>query len=394
MNSQTSNQAQTITRYEGFLRRDPSNPLLLISLGDLYHQSGDFERALACYEKCIAAQPGHALASARVANVMISQHRFAEAEQALRRLLEGGDADPALLHNLGLTLYCQQRWQEAADAFQQAHAIGLDSSDNALYRAYALHRLGDMERAIAACQESLALQPNDAVNGYLALLEMDKGDIRGAHERAREVLKKQPDNTDAALVEGIWLTEQQEVVQAQQHFGRIVQREPDNPRAWLGMGLAALYRGEHQAAIAAFETALKYTPGHAGTMVTLGWARIAQRDLRGAEQTFREAIVANRAFGEAHGGLAVTLVYQGRLHEARRRTAIAQRLDPQSFGALYARSALLALDGKRAQGEAEVAAALLRPHTADGRTLFDHIHLYLRRNSPRSGADKRTLPKA
>ncbi len=125
-------------------------------------------------------------------------------------------------------------------------------------------------------------------------------------------------------------------------------------------------------------------PRHVGTLVTLGWARFAAHDIPGAERTFREAIAADATFGEAHGGLAVTLIFQKRLEEARRETQVAQRLNPNSLGAVWARGALLALDGKRERGEALVAGALNRPLTADGKTAFDHIQMFLRQQAARS----------
>lgn len=398
MNARATEQQQAIDRYAAHLRHDPTNPLLLTMLGDLCHQLGRLDEALAHYEKCLAENPNHLAAAGRMANVLISQHRFHEAERSLLRVLDAGQSDPALLHNLGLSLYYQQHWQEALHAFERARNLGLNDVKNALYRAYALHHLGDLARAIEACEEGMRLAPDSAVNGYLALLQMDSGDMTQAHRRAQEVLAQQPDNVDASLVEGMWFAEQQEPERARECFDLAIQAEPTNPRGWLGLGLERLYRQDHEAAVGAFETALKYMPTHVGTIVTLGWTKFTQRDIGGAEHVFRHAISVDRSFGEAHGGLAVVLLFQRRISEGRRETVIARRLDPQGFGAVWARGALLALDGKREQGEAEVAAALQRPLTADGRTLFDHLQVFLRKEAARAGAPPlptdRVLPNA
>jgi tetratricopeptide (TPR) repeat protein len=377
---------ESVARYEAYLKADPDNPHLLVALGDLYHRSGKFDQALGCYEKCLAGNPEHSIALSRVASVLISQHRFVEAERALRRALSAGEPDAALLHNLGLSLYCQQRWAEALDAFRQAQALGLDAIDNVRYRTYALHHLGDTEHAIEACKQWLERDPGEAVNGYLAILEMDHGDMPSAHQRAEAVLAKHPDNPDAALVQGMWLTEHQEIDSARGHFEAVVRAEPENPRGWLGIGLVRLYQEETAAAIEAIETAFRQMPKHVGTLVTLGWAKFANRDLAGAEQTFRQAIALDRNFGEAHGGLAITLVFLKRYGEARRATRLALKLNPQGFGAIYAQGALLALDGKRPEGEAKVAKALLRSVTADGLPLIEHVRTYLRRQMARASA--------
>jgi len=281
-------------------------------------------------------------------------------------------------------LYCQMRWAEALEAFQRAHVQGLNDAQNVLYQAYALHHLGEMQQAAELCRSWLETNPNDAMNGYLAVLEMDKGEMMAAHQRAEEVLQKQPANADAALVEGMWQAEHQEIDRATELFGRVLKAEPDNPRGWLGQGLVHLYKEENAAAIEALENACKRMPQNVGSLVTLGWARFAHRDLAGAERTFRQAVALDHNFGEAQGGLAITLVFLKRYQEARRRTQIALKLNPQGFGGIYAQGALLALDGKRPEGEAKVAQALLRSVTADGRPIIEHIQVYLRKQMARA----------
>src|SRR5262249_48285516 len=90
------------------------------------------------------------------------------------------------------------------------------------------------------------------------------------------------------------------------------------------------------------------------------------------------AIEVERNFGEAHGGLATTLVWQNRREEAHREIALARRLDPNGFGVVYARSVLMALEGRREQGEHLLARALERTLRPDGRTLMDSIRIFLR----------------
>ncbi len=388
----SSSAESSIARHEGYLEADPDNPFLLTALGDVYHRSGRFDEALACFAKCLSLQPRPAVPLGRIAGVMLSKHRFADAETLLRRLCEANPRNGALHHDLGLALFYQRRWRDALAAFDCAQREGLDGGDTRRYRTYVLHHLGLVNEAIESCRAWLQRDAAGAANGYLAVLEMDKGDLPGAYRRACEILRADARNADAALVAGMYLTEQQDIAGAREQFDRLLALEPDNSRAWFGIGLTHLYREEHAAAIEALEKALAADPAHLGALVTLGWSRFANRDLPGAEQVFRQAVAVNRTFGEAHGGLAVTLVFQNRRQEARRHAVIARRLDRHGFGALWARAGLLALDGKREQGEAEVAAALERRVTSDGRTLFEHLQFFLRTQAARSGTAKLPAP--
>ena len=383
---------ETIKRYEAYRTADPDNAALLIALSDLYHRAGRFEDALRCLERCLAGHRNHAAARSRLAGVMISMHRFADAEQALRDVLAEAGPDAALLHNLGVTLCHQRRWPEALAVLRQAQQLGLDRGENLAYVTYCLHNLGDLAGAIESCRHWLSRHPSAAAEGYLAILEMDDGNMLAAHQRAAALLARQPENVDAALVEAMWMTEQQEIDSARACFERIVQAQPENPRGWLGVGLANLYLEQNAAAIEALQTAYRHMPGNVGALTTLAWARFVSRDLAAAEQTFREAIALDRNFGEAHGGLAITLVFLKRYHEARRETRIALRLNPKGFGAIYAHGALMAIDGKRPQGEAEIAAALQRAVMSDGRSLIEHVQTYLRRQIARGSLPKGNAP--
>src|SRR5690348_13073588 len=189
-----------IQRYESYVRADPGNPLLWMELGDLYHKSGRFEQAIACFERCLHDHPEYVSARSRIASVMISQHRFAEAERVLRQVLNGSPQDANLLFNLGLTLYFQEHWAEAEHNFARSIALGQALPEAHAYLARCLHRGGNMEAAIQACQHWLESAQDTESRGYLALLHMDHGDMAQAHRLALEVLRQDADNTDAGIV--------------------------------------------------------------------------------------------------------------------------------------------------------------------------------------------------
>ena len=383
---------EQIARYERYLENDPHNETLLIALGDLHHQSGAFEDALGLYARCLACNPAHLGAHSRAANVLISQHRFAEAEASLEALRATHPDDAALCFNLGLALYYQQRWRDALAAFDAARERGLNDAELLRYRTFTLHHLGRLDEAVDAC-EAWARDPHGgAANGYLALLEMDKGDLQAAYDRAEAVLAQQPDDSNAGLVAGMGQVERQDTDGALRRFERLLAREPKRTRAWFGIGLAHLQRREFPQAIAAIERVLAEAPDHAGTLVTLAWTKFTGGDAAGAEQAFRRAIVADRTFGEAHGGLAVVLLCLDRRTEAHRESALARRLDPTGFGAAWSHAAELALDGDRAKGEAVLMATLRRPIGHDGRSLLDHLQATLRVQAARADENAAQSP--
>jgi Tfp pilus assembly protein PilF len=244
------------------------------------------------------------------------------------------------------------------------------------------------------CNAWLAAAPQAAAHGYHALLLMDEGDMNEAVKAAEESLAQDPEDDNAHIVLGMWSTETQNIDAAAGRFERVVRRDPNNCRGWLGIALVQLYRAHYDDSIASFKRALTFMPRHVGVTVAMGWAQFNKHDFAAAEATFRHAISIERNFGEAHGGLASALVVQNRREEARREVAIARKLDPDGFGLVYARSVLMALEGRREQGEAYMASALERELRPGGPTLMDSIRVFLRDLAAKAEAEeqKRPLP--
>ena len=368
-----------IQRHEAYARMDPGNAPLQLKLAGLYHGAGRFEEAAAACERCIAAEPGHSGARARLALSLIALHRFTEAEQWLRGLIDEGRASGALHHNLGLALYQQRRWEEAAASFRAAEAAGLTVPSNMAYLARALHHLGDTEEAITAARRWHEADPDTASKSYLALLYADDGRTAEGVGLAGEALDRDPADVDANVVMGLWSVEQQDAEAASRHCEQALAGEPDNGRAWLGLGLARLHQGRHEAAIDALSRAVRIHPDNPGINVTLGWARLVSQDFEGAEAVFRRAIEVDARFAESHGGLATSLAYQGRAKEAERAIQIAKRLDPTSMGADIALTVVLAGKGEQQAGTDVFARMLDRAPVTGGRSLRQHLQTYAAR---------------
>lgn len=383
---------ERIKRFRGFLEMDADNVSLLIDLGDLEHKAGHLEEAEQLLQKALQLQPDSDKALSRLGNLMISQLRFAEAEAIFRSFLTpmAGTADPALLHNLGITLAYQDRWQEALDAFVDARNAGIQDAENPLFQAYCLINLGRTDEVEGTLIAALEGCDDDRVIGRAALLQMEYLDFKTAVKTAEQALARNPENIDASVVTSSWLMEQQEVDEAAPQITRILEVEPDNHRALLNRALVQMYNQEIPAAIETFQRVLELTPRVVGTWVALGWAYIANNDLRSAEQTFKKGLEIDRNFGETHGGLATVYALQGRLDDSRREAKLATGLNKGGFGAVYANSLVLEQKGKRDAAVRLLGGAFKRSPGPDAPTLIDAIAKYSRRQAARQ--DKQLPP--
>jgi tetratricopeptide (TPR) repeat protein len=241
--------------------------------------------------------------------------------------------------------------------------------------------MGQMPAAIEAARRWVALSPESKSLGYLALLYMDNNDAESAREAALRALADDPENADANVVHGMALTEKQEVGQARRHFETALHQEPLNGRAWLGLGLSYLYEADYDKAIEALRKAARIYPGNPGTIVALGWAELSARDPAAAQQTFEQAIRVDRNFGESHGGLAAALAMQQKIDEAQAEILIAQRLDRRGFGAEFARSAIMAIQGNQ-QGAVSALTRLLDQTPPNSLVpLIEQLRIYAAKNA-------------
>lgn len=374
---------QTIARFEGYLKLDPNNVPLRIELGDLYHAAGRLDDARQCYDGVLGDEPDNAIARGRLANLAISEHRFADAEALLRTLHDdSGGADAALAHNLGLAVVYQKRWDEALALFEQARAAGLPGLHSQAYLTRTLHQMGNLERAIDECRVWLDAAGGSAdVEGYLALLEGDAGlDPHGALERARRVLARAPNNPDAAVVVATGHLERQEREPALALFERLTKRQPNNPRGWLGLGLVAMMDLRHDDAIRHLNRTLEIMPEDAATLVTLGWVYLCKMDGFTAEGIFRRAVVADPKLAEAHGGLASALAHQFQIDEAQREIRVARGLDKACFGAGYAKMLILEMKGKHEMASKVLAGYLSARPREDGLSGLEAAQIALARH--------------
>lgn len=366
-----------IRRFESYIKADPENPLLWVKIGDLYHQAGRFEDAIACFEKCLIFDDGDMVARGRLANVLISQHRFAEAENMIRGIIETTGEDAPLMHNLGLTIYYQSRFAEAHQFFQKARDAGLNTPQTLAYMVYSLHHENKTTEALELANTWIEEAPGPQTEGYVAMLEMDHGDMEKATQRAQQVFELQPDNADANVVLGTWHMEHQESTRAQAHFEQVVQSEPDNTRGWQGLGLVSMYQQDLKQAIEYFEKAKTLNEKDATIHLLIGWAKLSARDALGAEKAFRAAINADHNFGEAHGGLACALVFQNRAEEARIEIRKAKGLDPDSFGGTFANAIYMQLQGDNTKATSMIADLFEKQPVPRSKPIILHLQEYL-----------------
>ncbi|SFG88418.1 Tetratricopeptide repeat-containing protein [Duganella sp. CF458] len=369
-----------LARFTGYLQADPNNIPLLTDLGDLQQQAGRFDDALASFQHAASLAPDSAELQSRIAAVYLAQHRFADAAHAYQRLLAGGAVSAAWQHNCGLALFYQGRYEAAAAQFRSAAAAGLSGPANVRYLANCYHQLGDLEQAVTVAEQWDAAGDDADGQAYLSLLYLDLGAADQARANAEAALADKPDNVDGHTVRGSLALEQLDIETALASFDQVLAQRQDYGRAWLGKGLAHLYQQDVGAALDCLQRAADNMPDHPATLLALGWVQLIAGQPLEAERSFRRAGAVDSEYADAHGGLAALLVLENRLDEARLALAAAERLNPQDFGAGFAKAHMLRMAGQGQQAASLMQGILEQQPAEGGPSLKQYLSTFMARH--------------
>ncbi|QIZ71914.1 serine protease [Oxynema aestuarii] len=146
----------------------------------------------------------------------------------------------------------------------------------------------------------------------------------------RRILEIDPNNADAYIGLGIALRNQGKLEEAISAYGRAIELNPQYADAYVGLGLALYNQGKLEEAISAYGRAIELNPQYADAYIGLGIALKDQGKLEEAISAYGRAIELNPQDAIAYIGLGIALRNQGKLEEAISAYGRAIELNPQS----------------------------------------------------------------
>lgn len=216
--------------------------------GELY-SSGDYEGAKRLVEKALRYDPGLTDARLVMANSLARLGELAGSEEYALAVVRREPKNLAALRLLGSIRMGRGRYEEAADALQQAIAV----SDQPAYDRYLLAEV---------------------------YLRMGKPDA--ALDQARRAAGQSEDPMFAADVIVSALLAQNATAEAADYAANLVSRQPENPRAHALLGTVRRRREEWEGARQSFTTALDLDPGYYPALWQLVTLEIEARGDRAA----------------------------------------------------------------------------------------------------------------
>ena len=172
------------------------------------------------------------------------------------------------------------------------------------------------------------------------------GNYSQAETIFRQVIRINPQDTNAYNNLGLALRRQGKLEEAITNYQKAIQLDPKDASAYNNLGLALRRQGKLEEAITNYQKAIQLDPKDASAYNNLGIALSDQGKLEEAITNYQKAIQLDPKFAIAYNNLGIALSDQGKLEEAITNYQKAIQLDPKYAIAYYNLGIALYLQGK------------------------------------------------
>lgn len=363
-------------------------------------QQGKFPEAEAAWLAVVKVQPRNALGFAHLGLLEARQEHYSEAIAHYRKAKALNPAIPQLNLNLGLALFKNGEFAEAAALFERelkTHSQHADDAANTEARrltilagmshygahAYAM-AIPYLKEAVAADQRNLPLRLTLA-HCYLWTKQFDE-----ALAVYKEILAIDPDSAEADMIAGEALDEKGDSDGAVQQFRAAERANPKEPNVHFGLAYLLWEKKRYDEAIPEFKSELENDPRNSQAMIYLGDTYIQQNQ-------FDQAKAVLEAVGESQSRVALLHLDLGIVYAetgdkdaairdaAKREFSKAISLDPDNVNAHFRLAKLYQSQGRREEAKAEFAKASSINKKAD-----DGLYKRIAETSAKPDADAKT----
>ena len=209
-------------------------------LGQVQLLRGELPMASSCFQQAVRLETNNALYWTNAAIALLGLGKLPEAEKCARQAAQLDPNSETVWINLGSTLFQQNQWVGAASAYQRAVSLAPENAIAWKNLATAEMRLDHLEAAQAAFERGLTISPDpdSALNYALLLLRLNKP--QHAAHILQQIVDQVPDLPLAWHAWGDVQTMLNQPVEAEKAYRRVLENEPQNHAAQLGLALSLL----------------------------------------------------------------------------------------------------------------------------------------------------------
>ncbi len=214
-------------------------------LAQLYVSAERYDDAIGTYEQAVeltAEGQQRWNLQFTLGGLLIHQSRFTEAEEVLRKVVEGGSTDPQALVALGKAQEGSRHYSTAVESFQEVLRLEPDNLEANYYLASSLRNLGRRDESIERLHHLLSLTESASASSspadqqhygtrfrqFLGVLYQETQQHEMAIELFQELCRDQPDDVQAKLGLVFALKEGGRLDEARKLSSELLAQEPED----------------------------------------------------------------------------------------------------------------------------------------------------------------------
>jgi cellulose synthase operon protein C len=228
------------------IKADPASPEAWGALGDLEMAQAHLAEAEKAFNEAIKHRAAPYLEQIMRARVRIQLKKYAEAAADIEALKAAGLKDhPYVNYVAGLNFFAQNKFENAATAFQASYTANPDFLPNRIYLATTQLRLGNAEQALTLAQKILADAPRSkTAQGLLGSVLISRDEYDGAKDVLQKLLAESPNDPQALGMMATVALREGDKTKGLEYANKLAVLEPDSKHAQDMLMVAKLMAGE------------------------------------------------------------------------------------------------------------------------------------------------------
>lgn len=311
-NDEAKDYAAEEVLWKQLLLEAPNVPEYYLRMGLFYHRIKQYDKAIDTYNKGITLDPKNSDLYGALGLVYISKKEPKAAQDAFKKSLKLNPKNTDALAGMGYTYVMLGEYQPAEKYILAA--LNIDPNNVA-----ALSSLGDLmykqkryPEAVKAFEKLIQLRPHE---------KWIKTSLQNS------MYGPELDRLTA-------LVKDEKFSEAAEGYRALVQKAPDNPYYYFGLGLMYVRLKEFGSAIQVYLDGLKENPEENELLVALGYAYFFNNDLGNARRVLEKAIEIDAKNPEALAGMGRVNALEENYCEAEGFFIRALSLDPKNQSAI------------------------------------------------------------
>lgn len=228
------------------LKADATSADAWSALGDLEQAQGRFVEAEKAYSSAILHRAMPFLERAKRAQVRIQLKKYPEATADLKAVQDGGLKDhPYINYVAGLNYFAQDKFVDAAKAFQDSYTVNPEFLPNRVYLATTQLRLGNTEQALTLAQKILADAPRSTTaQGLLGSVLLSRTEYASAKDVLQKLLTKSPNDIQALGMMAFVSLREGDAAKGLEYAKKLATLDPDSEHTQNMLLVTKLMAGE------------------------------------------------------------------------------------------------------------------------------------------------------